>query len=60
VFLLKTKSKTLLKYRVNAENQNGDANKTEESKEEPDMWEETFKTHTDSKPHGICASLLLF
>jgi len=20
---------------------------------EPDMWEETFKTHTDSKPNGI-------
>lgn len=20
--------------------------------EEPDMWEETFKTHTDSKPNG--------
>lgn len=29
----------------------GDAeNKTEI--EEPDMWEETFKTHTDSKPNG--------
>lgn len=24
----------------------------EHDPEEPDMWEETFKSHTDSKPNG--------
>ncbi len=23
-----------------------------QEEEEPDMWEETYKTHTDSKPNG--------
>lgn len=23
-----------------------------QEQEEPDMWEETFKSHTDSKPNG--------
>lgn len=26
----------------------------EEEPEEPGMWEETFKTHHDSKPYGLC------
>lgn len=27
-------------------------NITVEEESEPDMWEETFKGHVDSKPHG--------
>ena len=23
--------------------------------DESDMWEETFKSHTDSKPYGLCS-----
>lgn len=32
-----------------AEQANNDA---AQQQEEPDMWEETFKSHTDSKPDG--------
>ena len=31
----------------------GEHEVNQESPDEPDMWEETFKTHTDSKPNGI-------
>ena len=24
--------------------------------DEPGMWEETFKSHSDSKPYGVCCS----
>jgi len=27
--------------------------------DEPGMWEETFKSHSDSKPNGTTASLYL-
>ncbi len=42
----------------NAEAVAGNGTQTEESStheeegEEPDMWEETFKSHVDSKPNG--------
>ncbi len=29
-----------------------ETNGTVAEEEEPDMWEETFKSHTDSKPNG--------
>ena len=40
----------------------GDAQQQEEEQkaepEEPDMWEETFKSYTDSKPFGkLCACM---
>ena len=28
------------------------AEPSHQEEEEPDMWEETFKSHTDSKPNG--------
>jgi alpha 1,3-glucosidase len=38
----------------NEEKQAADANDNQQQNhdEEPDMWEETFKSHTDSKPNG--------
>jgi alpha 1,3-glucosidase len=30
----------------------GEAEAAHVTEDEPDMWEETFKTHTDSKPNG--------
>lgn len=41
---------------TNEENREGDKeeeeDKEEEGKDEEGMWEETFKTHHDSKPFG--------
>ncbi len=34
-------------------NENSEEEPTQSSNDEPGMWEETFKTHHDSKPYGM-------
>lgn len=34
------------------EEENDEDNQEQEQEDEPGMWEETFKTHHDSKPYG--------
>jgi len=50
VLITSINSKNLLKFEHLRTKPNQNENETKV--EEPDMWEETFKTHTDTKPNG--------